>query len=313
MNDPSKRQPIHDDLSSLAPKKGGDSKNTAPRGLGHRIEVALILKKYFKEMPPPIRVLFFLFFLTPFVSMLCGLFSHFGEQTTWSIVVFSISYWIMPLLLCYAIIAKHYLFLPFYLLQCLALGVQSFSYTHDLVSDILIVRLFVIGMMVYIGILFANRDFLAPFLTGQNRHWRKHPRIEVYHSIDLRSPDEKWNIPATLKNYSAGGMAISVDEKHSKLLNVKKGDRIVATVRTIEGTRSVLTEIAWASPQCRLGLQALDTTIMGELMMLLQRESENRALSHSAPTSILQYQMKASGFFLWVFFISLAFGLPAFG
>lgn len=244
-----------------------------------------------------------------FGDALCG---HFGEQKAWSIVVFSISHWVMPLLLCYAIISRHHLFLPLYLLQCLALGVQSFSYTH-LVSDILIIRLFLIGMMVYVGILFANRDFLYPFLTRQDRRWRKHPRIELCRSIELQSPDEKWNIPATLKNYSASGMAIFVNEKQSELLKMKQGDTVVATVRTRAGTSSVSAQIAWISPQYRLGLQALDPTLMSALAMLLQSESESRVLSQNARTSVLQYQMKASGFFLWVFCIFLAFGIPAFG
>ena len=136
-------------------------------------EEAIILSKRFKEMPRTILVLFFLFLLIPIASSVFrdSLSRGFSGRAGWAL--FLVSYCLMPLLLCYAIAVKHYLFLPFYLVQCAALIAHSIGSAQILPSDIVATRLILIGMMVYVGIIFGNKDFFYPFLTKKHRSLRR--------------------------------------------------------------------------------------------------------------------------------------------
>jgi len=271
----------------------------------------------FNEMPRPIRALFFLFLLIPLASLLFARasLSVSGSQTNSGFVLFFVSYWLLPLLLCFTIFVKRYLFLPLYILQCAILLVHSLGYVHATSGDILFARTILIGMIIYVDILFGNKDLFAPFLTVRKRSWRKYPRSQFHLQLELRSPDEDWSIPAILKNSSLGGMALTVSENDFHRLSVrKKGDRLVAVMRTMGGTSSVPTEIAWIThpPNCLIGLRALDAAMMSGLIMLAQ-STEDGAPASTSHLGFLQAKMGEPSFVLWIFFILLVFGLPAFG
>lgn len=118
--------------------------------------------------------------------------------------------------------------------------------------------------------------------------------------------------PAILKDCSASGMAITVDELTVGLSRLKKGKRVVAIIQTAGGTSSVPAEIAWISSKSEFrlfGLRALDAPLMSALAMLIPNESK---ATHGIYAGVLQHKMKNAGFVLWILFILLVFGLPAF-
>jgi PilZ domain len=274
----------------------------------------------FKMMPRNIQIICLVFLAIPpgstvlFESPLTTYFTQ-GQGHSF---IFIATYWLLPMCICYTILIKHYLFLPFYLLQCVALGVHSFFNTEALPTDFLIMRFSLVMLMTYIGILFSNRDFLYPFITKQSRYWRRSPRMPVTFAVQLFGDKPGQRIPATMENCSSSGMAVSIEPKHlSSFIQKKEQGETLKTVLRWGGREHVIAvRIAWIAkgPTMRLGFRAVDEEIMGEFTEWVQNEIEYRSrFNPSVPGErLLAHDMHQTALTLWVVFILLSFGLPAF-
>lgn len=273
-------------------------------------------KEIFARLPPPIFVLFVVFLVIPFASIfiLGSPWQVFGIAGFWKGTIIALTYWILPPLLCYAILFKHHLFLPFYLLECMALLLHSTVFRQLLALDLLILRYVLIALMVYVGVTFANKDFLQPFLTRRLRYWRRSSRVAVNYPILIGDSRQKLEIPARIENCSDIGMAISVAKQHLDRFPKPKnsGHELLCDLHWPKGRRSLSAEIIWTSdlPASRLfGLSVEDTKTMGEFLVWIRNESN---FTSPLKPVILEHQMRHTGFILWILFILISFALPAF-
>lgn len=273
----------------------------------------------FKKMPRTIQVIFLVFLAIPPGSVF--LFdSPFTAHslTEWRPILFIATYWALPALICYAILVKHYLFLPVYLLQCVALVLHSIFNPKAMPTDFLIMRFVLVVLMMYIGVMFSNRDFLYPFITKQARYWRRSPRMPVTFAITLMGDRPEHRIPATMENCSSSGMAVTIDPKHwnSFIQKKEQGETMKTVLRWAGREHTVGVRIAWISKgeTMRLGFRAIDEDTMGEFTEWVQHELEYRArvIPGLPGERVLAREMHQTALTLWVVFILLSFGLPAF-
>jgi hypothetical protein len=277
------------------------------------------LKKIFATMPRPILVMFVVFLLTPLVSLTFidkpwNVYHHDGP---WRAAVVTVTYWILPWSLCYAIAFKHYFFLPLYLLQCLSLVLHSFVYRDIFPLDISMARYVLVGFMAYIGLFFGNKDFLYPFLTKDYRVWRKSPRYRINYDIYLIGDRPEHKIPAMIRDCSASGLFVIIDPRHVHSFLKKKleKDKVKAVIRWLGQEHAVNAEIVWsnASGEARhLGLRVVDNESLTPFISWVKGElAYESKLLHTA-TTLLEHDIHQTALMFWVLFIALSFGLPAF-
>ena len=274
----------------------------------------------FKKMPHTIQVIFLVFLAVPPGSLFLfeSPWPNFIIQGWWRPTLFIVTYWILPLGICYTILMRHYLFLPFYLIQCVALGLHSLFNTRILPTDFLVMRFVLVVLMTYIGLLFSNRDFLYPFLTRKSRFWRRSPRTSVSFAVQLLGDKPGQKIPATMENCSSSGMAVSIEEKHANsfVRKIEKGETLKTVLRWAGRERTIAVRIAWIAKTdgMRLGFRAVDEQTMGEFTDWIQSELEYQARFHPGRPGerVLTRDMHQTALTLWIVFILLSFGLPAF-
>ena len=183
-------------------------------------------------MPAPVLVMFFLFLLTPFLSLTFiekpwSFAVHHGVLRTLAILA---AYWVVPLLLAYALAFRHHLFLPLYGLQCVALLIHSVLNSNEIPVDMAVARYVLIAFMGYIGFFFGNKDFLYPLLTSDFRIWRKTRRIRVNYEIHLTGEKPEHRVPARIRDLSVGGLAVGLDTRHHETFVKRKGEGDVIRV-----------------------------------------------------------------------------------
>jgi hypothetical protein len=271
-------------------------------------------------MPGTVRVIFAVFFLVPVLSSGAGWWpTELWESGPPLAAILSlVTYWILPLLICFSIAWKHHWFLPLYLLQCVSLVTHASVYSETLPWDLLILRYGLVALMAYIGILFGNRDFLYPFVTKSSRLWRMAPRIDVELHLYLADENGHNKIPAMMVNCSLTGMAITVDSRHLHGPMRKKGpgSDLTAILRWQERDRVVPLRIVWSNEQSetvRYGLQVTDHDVMNQFMEWLKEwHSAEMRFNPAARPLLTRDRIGTTAVMLWVISILLAFGLPAF-
>ena len=230
------------------------------------------------------------------------------------------AYWLIPAAICYAILFRHYLFLPLYILQCVMLLTHAVLYRDRLPLDLSIVRFVMVFLMAYVGVFFGNKDFLSPFLTMQKRFWRKSPRLQVRHRVTLVGERPEHRIPAELRDVSSGGIAAFIEPKHRDtfIAGYAIGARLTAQLKwngrdqTVSVTivRKDESEGGW-----RLGLESAEGYPAFSAFFRWAKDGLDReaTLLHTArpQTGVLAQELHQSAVTLWLLFIALSFGLPA--
>lgn len=276
-------------------------------------------KKHFQSMPTPILVMFFVFLLTPLVSLsfIERPWVIYAREGFWRATTVTLTYWLIPLGLCYALAFKHYLFLPLYGGQCLALLLHSILYSNTLPLDMALARYVLIAFMAYIGFFFGNKDILYPFLTKDFRIWRKTRRLRVTYEIQLMGDRPEHRIPAKIKDCSAVGMAVSIEQKHLQSFLQKKseGDRLTAVIRWLGQERAFPAEIVWTSSSEKarsLGLRVARNMGLSEFVDWIKGELLYESRLYRTASPLLEHDVHQTALTFWVLFIALSFGLPAF-
>lgn len=269
-------------------------------------------------MPLPVLVMFFVFLLTPFLSLTFiqkpwSLVAHHGMARTIAILA---AYWIFPLTLAYSLAFRRYLFLPFYGLQVVALLAHSILNASEIPLDMALARYILIGFMGYIGFFFGNKDFLYPLLTSDFRIWRKTRRIRVNYEIHLLGERPEHRVPARIRDLSAGGLAVGLDTRHHETFVKRKdtGDAITAMVRWGGREREFPAQIMWAKFEEGIryfGLQVDEKHELNQFVQWIKNEIqiEKKLLRTSAP--IFEHDVHETALAYWVLFVVLSFGLPA--
>lgn len=271
-----------------------------------------------RSLPAPLVGMFLIFFFVPILSLAI----HRPPWEMWftdgitQTAIVTLTYWICPWALCGAILIRRYLFLPFYLLQCLALAVHSWYYGVSLPLDLEITRYVLVGCMGYIGVLFANKDFLYPFLAKNPRFWRKARRFDVDFPVEIVGDNPEDRIPAMMTNCSVTGMGVRIPQGQFKQLLKRKrrGQRlsVIAKHGPLEVTLPV--EVVWLfdyGPYGNLGLRVLQTDRMIEFVASFTGSEETRSPVRTRHAQLLEHDVKQTAFVLWMLFIMLSFSIPA--
>lgn len=274
-----------------------------------------------RTMPPAVLSLFGVFFAIPFASLwLFGApWNVWNSEGGLRAALMVAAYWALPLTLCAAMLRAHWIFVPTYFVQCLALLAHSILYSDRLPLDIAVARYVMIALMAYVGLFFGNKDFLSPFLTLKQRFWRRFPRLAVRYEIQLVGERPEHKIPAWLVDVSANGFAIRIDERHLESFVKKKsfGQKISVVVRWQGKEQTFETEIVReeAKPAERiLGLRAAGDPKPLSAFVEWARYAVNREaqILHRPRTgTVLETELHQTAMALWVLFIALSFGLPA--
>jgi len=275
-------------------------------------------KKTFDGMPLPVMVMFFVFLLTPFLSLTFihkpwSFVEHHGMTRTFVILA---AYWVFPLSLAYALACRRYLFLPIYGLQCGALLAQAILSANEMPLDMALARYVPIAFMGYIGFFFGNKDFLFPLLTSDFRYWRKTRRIRVNYEIHLLGERPEHRVPARIRDLSSGGLSVGLDTRHHETFVKRKdtGDTIRAVVRWGGKEKEFPATIVWANFKDGVryfGLQVEKTHNLDQFVQWIRNEIliEKKILRTSAP--VFEHDVHDTALAYWVLFIALSFGLPA--
>jgi hypothetical protein len=271
-------------------------------------------------MPGTVKVIFAVFFLVPILSSGNGSWpvEIWTQNSAGLALLATITYWLLPLLLCFSIAWKHHWFLPLYLSQCISLVLHSTFFSGGLPWDLMAMRYGLVGLMAYIGILFGNRDFLYPFVTKSSRLWRMAPRIDVAIHIYLTDESRRNKIPALMVNCSLTGMAITADNRHihGPLRKKELGDTLNVIVRWQEKDHCIPVKVVWSTEEAeskRFGFQVLDLDEMNGFMeWMKQWHSEELRYNPAARPLLVNDRISSTAVMLWVLSILLAFGLPAF-
>lgn len=270
-------------------------------------------------LPKPLAVLVGVFFLMPLTSlafhgMPWTLFAREGWFATFVVIA---AYWVGPWLLVGAVLIRRYLFFPFYLLECAMLGIHCHYYGQALPTELLLFRYLFIGVMAYLGVLLTNRDFLFPFLSGTGRAWRKAHRYDVEVGLQITTTQANERVEALMENCSATGMGIRIPKTQFKgfLKKMRRGHRLKVHIDSTGLETSLPVEVVWLyeyPDYWTLGLRVLDTGPMIRFVAAvtgLENRIRPMELSHM---QLLEADMRDTAFVIWVLFILLSFGMPAF-
>ena len=235
-----------------------------------------------------------------------------------SALLVTVTYWIAPVCLCYAIASRKFLFLPVYILQCVALVVHTVHFGNRLPLDLLLVRYILVGCMTYIGFQFANKDFLYPFLTKSRRFWRKARRFDIQLDMEIIPDKGKERITARMENCSVTGLCIRVLSSESKglLKQTKKGGTLAVTVPFRGKEFKFNGDVVWIFDYgdfLTVGLRVSSGDSMVDFVTEVtgSRQTTARPVS-KYQAELLEYDVRQTAFVLWLLFIMLSFGMPAF-
>lgn len=120
-----------------------------------------------------------------------------------------------------------------------------------------------------------------------------------------------------MENCSATGMGIRIDKEHFKgfLRKLKRGNRLSVYVLTerLETTLSV--EVVWLYEYdafWTLGLRALEPDRMIHFVAAVTGLRDRTLPLRSSHVHLLEHDVRQTAFVLWMLFIALSFGMPAF-
>lgn len=274
-----------------------------------------------RSMPVPLIGLLAVFALVPFLSLL-GVEAPWGAYSkgaTGRAIWLTITYWVFPLGICYSLLSKHYLFLPMYLVQCILLTLHTVMANVNQPMEIQMARLLLIALMIYVGFLLGNRNFLYPLMTREFRFWRRSVRFRVGRGVYVETEGEQ--TPALLQDVSTTGLQVSVHPKEisPRLKDAERGANILVVVPSEDGDPEfrLALEVMWASESTRgdrrFGCRAMDKVAMKSYV---EQEKRKSRLSIDMPKSgkfPLEEDIQETALVLWLVCIALSFALPALG
>ena len=271
----------------------------------------------FTGLPKPLKVVFLVFLLIPFIS-LASIEFHTGQLHTsaWRLILFFLTYWAIPLLLCFSIIGRHYLFLPFYVLQCLLLFIHCFAYRPMIPDDLVIVRFLMVSAMAFVGCYLANKDFLYPFLSIERRGWRRAFRFPVHVGIHLFPAEAGPMVPALMENCSLTGISISLKKENALPLDKEKWkpQNQIRIVVPWSGANHVLPfKIMWSFVDGdiqRVGLATPDASQMRQFIHACVTRPDSKSRFLASNGFAFEHNLKPTALLVWVALIVLAFTLP---
>lgn len=277
------------------------------------------LVKEVKSMPGYLLGIFLVFLIIPISS----LFFHqvpwemYRTEGLWYTLLVLVTYWICPWLLCIAIIIRRFLFLSFYLVQCLMLGIHCIAYGNYLPFDLQIVRFVLIACMVYIGFLFINKDFLYPFLSKDRRFWRKAKRFEFFFDVQIVNNQTEKKIPAVLLDCSVTGMGIKILDENFRgfIKKCRRGDRFSVLLKRGVVEMKLPVETVWIfhyGEFWKLGLQILNTRQMVDFIADVTGKEQKIRTINNSQSHLLENDVRQTAYVLWMLFITLSFSIPAF-
>jgi hypothetical protein len=277
------------------------------------------IRRLFSVLPRSLAVMVGVFFLMPLTSLAFhgAPWSVYAREGFTHAAIVVAAYWIAPWLLVGAILVRRFLFFPFYLFQCLLLAVHSYVYGNALPWDLLAVRYVLVACMAYLGVLLTNRDFLFPFLSKNGRAWRKARRFDVGVGLQLTAEGRNERVEALMENCSATGMGIRIPKEYFRgfLKKLRRGNRMCVHI-DCTGLRTTLpVEVVWVfeyESYWTLGLRVLDTENMIRFVTAVTGLEESGQPMQTPHLQLLENDMRQTAFVLWMLFIMLSFGIPAF-
>lgn len=281
--------------------------------------------KILKTMPRPLVGLFFLFLLTPLTSLvLYGQgFSLASPGEILKFVFWLCAYGVLPIALCYSLAVTHHWFLPLYLSFSALLALQLPFGEHFTLFEIGTARYLLIGSMLYVGILFGNRNFLYPLLTKNPRLWRGAVRYRIGRNVRITIPQRSGDIPAFLEDCSATGLALSIQpaDMPAELVNsLQAGISLLVAVQIDSAdSRSFVipAQIVWLrgkhGEEKKLGCRSLDRKVMRRYLdaEILKKEDNVKTFQWNRDEMLERYMQKTA-LVLWLVCAGLLFVTPTF-
>jgi hypothetical protein len=282
----------------------------------------MVLLRNFKALPLPLKGLFLVFLTVPIFSLLVIRWPWLGEHDihpSRTLLIIA-TYWLVPIAICLALLIKHNWFFVLYLAQCFFLTLHTIVSSHTQPTEMQLARFLLIGLMIYVGFLFGNRNFLYPLITAKVRFWRKDTRYRIGREIYVFAKTRANLVPGRLVECSLGGAKIAIhDEDLTTLLrNCTNNDslHILIPPNTEQQREFVIPmEIRWhvddSSGSRQFGCQTTNRKLMSAYMA-----TEN--LSNLAPLQYpdkrgakLEQEIQETALILWFVCIALSFAIPA--
>lgn len=273
-----------------------------------------------KSMPRSLVGMFLVFLLVPVTSLAFHdlpwrMYDMFGG---WPTFVVGLTYWVCPWLLCFAVLFRRFLFMPFYFLQCFALVLHSLVFGASLTFELQLIRYALVGWMFYIGFLFVNKDLFYPFMAKSRRFWRRARRFNVKVEVGIaRSGNGERKIVGVVQNCSATGMGVRMDKSRCEGLldNSKRGDHFRLFIDFEGLCFDMPADLMWLFDYGEfwsLGLQTLDSKMMIEFLTAALGKERRVSGGNWSQLQLLEQGVGQGAYILWMIFIGLSFGLPAF-
>lgn len=280
--------------------------------------------KNFRALPVPLMGLFFVFLAVPLFSLFAIDVPWIAAQKTTflRVLLVSLTYWVVPLAICLALLLKHNWFFVMYLLQCGLLTLHTIVAGNQQPTEMQLARFLLIGLMIYVGFLFGNKNFLYPLVTRHVRFWRKTTRYQIGRNVFLFTKNRDHLMPARLLDCSAGGLRVSIHDEDltAALRKAAKNDSFTVLIPSEDpkGAEFVLpVEVCWTADDdkgCRqIGCRVLDKKIIRDYMatenlsvVVPLRYPNHRSLR-------LEQDIQETALILWLVCIALSFAVPALG
>lgn len=237
----------------------------------------------------------------------------------WKFSLVMITYWALPVLIVYALALRHHWFLPLHLSLCVLLTAHTLLFHTGTTSEVHFARFLLVALMIYVGILFGNKNFLYPFISKDLRFWRKSVRYRVGRMVKLVG-DKNQTVPALMQDASKAGMALYVhrDDVIKFVRLAIQGIRLEVNIPYgVSGTEetNVPIEIAWVKTSDhgdrRFGCKVLDKKFMKQYVQHLIK-------LHHAPVQLPEIKnlkqeedFQQTALVLWLICIALSFAVPA--
>jgi hypothetical protein len=227
------------------------------------------------------------------------------------------AYWIGPLSLLGAILARSIFIVPLFLAACIAAAFHTGLADAGFVSAPWIrtgrfASLF--ASMVLAGVL-ANRDMLYPFLQGRTRSWRRAARMSANLRMKIAGSDGGKVYTALLENISATGVAVAIANPDGAAFAASHAvGSTLATVAFKAGQKiNVPMEIAWIKDEAiavRLGLRALDPAGLQGMVRLASMTVKGTPWSQRLARFWTSAAFRHLALAAWAVVTLLAFALP---
>jgi hypothetical protein len=274
-------------------------------------------RQNFLLLPMPLRVASIFFLFIPILAT--GLGHTPGAQGFASLVLWLITYWVLPISVSFAILFRHVWFLPLCLAQSFALGMHCYQYRELEGLSGSLVRFLLIVAMGLLTMLFADRDLLQPFISGRNRFWRRSPRLPARHPVEILTGEGR-RFDGEIQDCSLTGMGLRLSsvEGQSYLAGLREGDGLDLEVSLSSGRYSLATRLVWfdgGGSMGRVGVAFKNPKLMGAIVASVtgQLASPWHPVRERFAYYWLKGGVKHVALVFWLLSITGAFFLPIAG